>query len=196
MALASYSDLQSTVSRFLKRNDLSDLIPDFIAMAETSLNRTLQTAQQRNSFSITPTSNIVSLPTDCLKVIKVQWNKHPLDFIPESITAIDPTYQTECGYSIIGSKLFLQVGQLGSVLRVEYFQEIESLSDLNTSNWLLEDAPDVMLYATLIQAAIYVRDDDRLTLWTQAYASVLQALIDSDDDSQTPDSQTLVMRVG
>jgi hypothetical protein len=196
MALASYSDLQSTVARWLKRGDMTAFIPDFIMLAEASLNRVLNTTQQRTHWSITPTTNWVSLPTDLSKVITVQWNGHPLDFIPESRTATDPSYQMECGYAIQGGKLFLQVPQLGSVLRIEYYQEIESLSNSNTSNWLLEDGPDVYLFATLIQAAMYIRDDDRLQLWTQAYTQFLSDLIANDEDRLIPENSTLVMRAG
>ncbi|WP_250439885.1 hypothetical protein [Caballeronia sp. AZ1_KS37] len=196
MALSSYQDLQATVTRFGKRPDIADLIPDFIALAEVSLNRVLRTTQQRTHYSITPTTACVSLPTDLCKIVKVSYGGHPLDAIPESRTATDPAYQQDIGYSIHGGKLFLQVPSLGSVLRIEYFQELEPLSDANVSNWLLEDAPDVYLYASLIQLALYIRDDARLQIWTQAYTQVLNDLIDSDKDSQLAQNTPLTMKAG
>jgi hypothetical protein len=196
MALASYSDLQISVQRFLKRQDLSDLIPDFIMLAEASLNRALRTTQQRTHYTITPSTPYVSLPSDVAKVIKVSYGGQPLNLIPESRTSPKAAYQRDVGYAIQGSKLFLQVPALGQQLYVEYFQELEPLSDANTSNWLLEDAPDVYLFATLIQAAIFIRDDSRLQLWTQVYTQVLGDLTAGDADSQLPQNTPLTMRAG
>ena len=35
MALATYSDLKTSIANWLDRSDLTDVIPDFIALAET-----------------------------------------------------------------------------------------------------------------------------------------------------------------
>jgi hypothetical protein len=54
---------------------------------------------------------------------------------------------------------------------------LAKLSDANTSNWLLERHPDVYLYGALLQAAPYLRDDERVALWTPLYGQAIEDMI-------------------
>jgi hypothetical protein len=54
----------------------------------------------------------------------------------------------------------------------------------NTSNWLLADSPDIYLYASLLQAAPYLQDDQRITVWAALYTSALNDLKVSDERSR------------
>ncbi len=54
-------------------------------------------------------------------------------------------------------------------LRMVYEQNIDALADSNTSNWLLEAAPDLYLWAALSGASGFLQEDDRIALWKQEY---------------------------
>jgi hypothetical protein len=48
-----------------------------------------------------------------------------------------------------------------------------ALSDSNTSNWLLANAPDLYLYASCLEGAKYIRDDQEgVKLQTLVTASI------------------------
>jgi hypothetical protein len=194
--IADYSDLQIKVQQFLKRNDLSALIPDFIAIAENHFDRNIYTRARRSSFSITPSTTQVSLPSDWGRVIRAYYNGKTLEYFPndfESGYANGEATRIGYGYQIEGDTLSLSTPQLGQVLRVDYYTIIEPLSDTNPSNWLLEDAADIYLYGTLHEAAVYVRDDARMALWMQKRDAAIQELIDDDKLSRVPE-QPLQMR--
>ncbi|MCA8339884.1 hypothetical protein LGM81_29625, partial [Burkholderia multivorans] len=70
---------------------------------------------------------------------------------------------------------------------------IEPLSETNESNWLLEDAPDIYLFGALHEAAVYVRDDARATVWMQKRDLAIDELTAEDDAAKAAD-QPLVMR--
>jgi hypothetical protein len=61
-------------------------------------------------------------------------------------------------------------------INMTYIQKIASLSDSNTSNWLLADSPDLYLYAVLLETAIYLRDDERITAYAGMYQQKLAAM--------------------
>ena len=42
MALANYADLTASVANWLNRTDLTAIIPDFVAMAESDISRDLR----------------------------------------------------------------------------------------------------------------------------------------------------------
>lgn len=43
-------------------------------------------------------------------------------------------------------------------------------------NWLLTAEPDIYLYATLVESAPYLKDDERIAVWEQRYQDAAEAL--------------------
>jgi hypothetical protein len=64
-----------------------------------------------------------------------------------------------------------------------YYQKIPALSDSNTSNWLLEEFPDVYLYGSLTHSAPYLSEDERIAVWAQLYSAGVARVNQSSDDS-------------
>lgn len=57
-----------------------------------------------------------------------------------------------------------------------YAQTIPRLSDSNTTNWLLDLAPDVYLYGSLVHTAPYLKEDNRAAVWASIYQAALDAV--------------------
>ena len=82
-----------------------------------------------------------------------------------------------------GLRDYGQPGQIGLeptpdayVARLVYERTITSLSTSTTINWLLTSHPDIYLYATLCEAAPYLKDDNRLQMWQMLLAERLEEL--------------------
>ncbi|MCI3206558.1 MULTISPECIES: hypothetical protein [Pandoraea] len=196
MAITSYTDLQASMKRWLKRADLSDLFPDFIMLAEAHFDRTIYTRNARATFQITPTAPRIGLPSDWRRIIRAYYGGNTLSPFPSDFDSAYANGQQRdigFGYQIQGNSMTLSVPQLGQVLRLDYYTLIEPLSDSNESNWLLEDAPDAYLYGALHEAAVYTRDDARATLWGQKRDAAIGELIDDDNAAKVPE-QPLTMR--
>lgn len=196
MPFTTYAQLQTSVANWLKRNNLAANIPDFIALAEVRLNRRLSVRQMRTWFTVTPSNNYVTLPGDYNRAIRVMYGDQRLDFTTESIA--DPI-MTEGGqwnqFSIIGNRMWLLTQVDGTTkLTIHYYQNIEPLSDSNTSNWLLEDAPDLYLYAALLEAEVFVKNDERIAVWSAALERAIADLEQNDDASQFSGSSLAMKR--
>jgi hypothetical protein len=61
-----------------------------------------------------------------------------------------------------------------------YYKTIPALTDVNTTNWLLTAYPHVYLYASLIQAAPFLGNADRLGMWSQMLDLALNAIATAD----------------
>jgi hypothetical protein len=192
MTIQSYSDLQTSMGKWLKRGDLTALFPDFIMLAERNFDRKIKTRSRRESFAITPSKDLVALPADWGRLIVAKYDDRPLGFFPPSS---DPC-KIEFGYQILGDNLRLTVPQLGQRLFVEYYTAIEALSDTNQSNWLLEDAPDIYLWGALAEAADYTRDAANQQKWMARRDQAIADFVDDDSESRTAEDQPLVMRAG
>jgi hypothetical protein len=192
MAIESYADLQASMQKYLKRQDLAALLPDFITLAEEYFNDNVFTRARRVSYVITPMQYTVPLPSDWERVADVWYDTRQLDFRgPGSDTAYSGANNNPAAYGIyqiIGNTLAFsaRAAQLGAKLQIDYFPTLEPLSDTNVSNWLLEDSPSTYLYGALKEAAIYIRDDARLQLWQSLRDQAIQSKIDADTAAKTP----------
>ena len=61
--------------------------------------------------------------------------------------------------------------------RLAYYERLAPLSDSNTTNWLTVNAPDILLYATLIESGPHLRDDERIPMWTEQYTERSKGLV-------------------
>jgi hypothetical protein len=70
-----------------------------------------------------------------------------------------------------------------------YYAKIPALSDSNTSNWLLEESPDLYLYAALIQSAPYLKEDDRINVWAGLYQRLFDDMMLADERARIGSSK-------
>jgi hypothetical protein len=62
---------------------------------------------------------------------------------------------------------------------------LSKLSSSVATNWLLTSSPDIYLYGALLQAAPYLQDDARISVWSALYLAGIEQLQVADDRSTT-----------
>ena len=193
MALSTYSELKSSVADWLNRTDLTATIPDFISMAEAQIERKLRTRQMIVRANATISTEYGLVPSDFLEVksFKLQTNPvTPLQF--ETIDSLDnlqaqyPSASKPRFFSIVGSQIrTIPVPDSDYTAELTYYAKLTKLSSTVDSNWLLTAAPDVYLYGALLQAAPYLKDDARISVWATMYTSAMEDLQVADDRGAT-----------
>jgi hypothetical protein len=192
MAISTYSELLTAVANWAVRSDLTDRIPEFIALAEAKLNRELMCRQmeQRANASVdtaTDEPEYVTLPSDLQVIRRVSVSGEtgqpflqylsPVQFNDMRYSLIGDTTGLPRYFTVIGQEMeLLPVPDQDYELEIVYRKNIPALTEANTTNWLLTLAPDVYLYGTLREAAIYMQEDERAPLWAQGYASAVEGL--------------------
>lgn len=189
MAISTYSELKTAVADWLNRADLTAAIPNFIQLAEAKFNRELRTRQQVKRAYATLTGQYIQIPTDWLEAINLQLNVTPvrvLDFVTldqaDRIRANRYGETNADAYTIVGEQLEV-VPPVGANTEIDmtYYMKIPALSDGNPTNWLLTAWPDLYVYATLVHAAPYLKEDERVTLWKGMADQLLEEIRLSDE---------------
>jgi hypothetical protein len=178
----TYAELKSTIADYLNRDDLTSIIPTFIKLAEAKFNRKLRVRQMIKRATATIDAAFLDCPSDWLENKELQLNTNPLtklEVITESYgNELRATRYPAAGkpqyYAIVGTQLeFIPTPDSEYVGELTYYANIPSLSDSNTSNWLLAYAPDLYLYGALVEAEPYLKNDERLSIWGELYLRVI-----------------------
>lgn len=180
MAILNYADLKTTAANYLHRSDLTSVIPDFITMAEWRMARDLRVSQllATTNLTISPGGSTVALPTGFLSLVNVCIaNGAELQYVPPD--TIDR--QTGSGvpwlYTMLGTNIQVAPAwTAGGNLSTTYFKKETALSDSNQTNWYINNAPDTLLYATLLEAAPYLLNDSRIEVWDKYYQRGINAV--------------------
>lgn len=178
MDLSTYSGLKAAVADYLNRDDLTSVVPGFVALAEAKFNRKLRARQMIKRATATIDTQYFAYPADWLEARDFILSTNPItkmEFVTEdqandlrATTVIAP--QKPRYYTIIGSQIDVLVTPDTSYSGIlSYYAKIPALSDSNTSNWLLAYAPDLYLYGALLESAPYLKDDERIAVWSQLY---------------------------
>ena len=182
MALDTFSGLKTTIADYLNRDDLTSIVPSFITLAEAKFNRKLRVRQMVKRATATLDTQYFAFPADFLQAKEFQLNTNPITYL-QYVTQNQGDYSSSTQYISVGKPQFYTI--IGTQIQViptpdtgytgelTYYGKIPALSDSNTSNWLLIYAPDLYLYGALLEAAPYLKDDERLATWSTLYTNSL-----------------------
>ena len=182
MAITTYTELKTSVGNWLNRDDLTAVIPDFIALAEAQMDRALRHWRMEKRVETTLDEQYENLPTDFLEMLELSLTDGTYLTLISTADMQRRKQASQAGgnprfYRITSNQIeFYPAPASGSALSMQYYAKTEALSDSVASNWILENAPDAYLYGALLQAAPYLGDDARAQVWTSLFTASLEAL--------------------
>lgn len=192
MAISTFAELKTAIARWLWRydSDIDAVATDLVMLCEDMLNNgteataPLRVKEMETSASISLVSGVGTLPTDYLGYREVK------DGSGRTIAPAPPSYAgQETLYSsggraqyfaIKGGDIVTYPGDAGPIT-LEYWQGIPALSDAAPSNWLLAKSPRVYLFGSLMMGEAFMKEDDRLPMFANAFREGVEALTKSDN---------------
>lgn len=194
MTISSYSDLVTAVTEYLAREEDTTLIariPTFIQLVEAKLNRDLLVRQmEKRATAMFNTAGadpeFVSLPDDFQSMRRIRLSS--VDGKP-NLSYMAPLQMDEYRhdvanisgrplfFTIVGDELeFCPTPSEDYTIEMIYRRTIPALTSSNTTNWLLDIAPDAYLYGALLESMPYTKNYDRMQVWGQGFANAVDEL--------------------
>jgi hypothetical protein len=177
MSLTTYDGLKLSVADWLNREDITSIIPDFIELAENRIFHELRAPINEKTSDLTlGADGYATIPSDYLEVKDLFWNYDPLSrvsltqlhsFIERAGVAPEVFAREQSKFIVYPNPT--QV--VGDTLRIIYYFTPEHLSSSVTTNSIFQTAPELYLYATLVEAANYLGSDS--SRWEGAYQSAM-----------------------
>lgn len=201
-AFTSYDNLKTNIADYLARQDLTDKIPMFVALAEKRLNRDLRLRQtlQQSTYNLTSGFQVPT-PTDFLEMKDIHIDANPI--VNLNFKTVSQFYRLSnvsgsgvpVNYTLVSNNFVLAPRPTGSsTINMTYYKIPNILSDTNPSNEYLEVCPDLLLYASLVESAPFLMNDERLTTWEALYTRGLTSITKSDEQSEFP-AQPLAVQI-
>jgi hypothetical protein len=182
----------------MERNDVQFVaqIPSLIGLAESAIAAELKTYLQLTVVETTLAQNqvILAKPARWRKTVSMKANGRPIllrsqDYIAQyqsESTPSDVKYYGEYDYN---NWAFAPAPAEDTAIEIIYYSEIQPLDSSNQQNLFTREAPQAMLFGTLLQAQGYLKALDKLPVWKQYYTDSLAAL-KKEDNSRRIDRNT------
>ena len=174
MTITNYGTLKTAIADTLNRDDLTSVIPRFVAMTHAQFNRKIRSHRQIARASLTINTQIEALPDDWMETIRITMDGNPIRVLTQ-ISVDDLTrYRTAVNDATDAPAYFAHNGTDIEVFptpstsytgQITYYAKIAALSADGDTNWLLTNHPDLYLYGALVHTAPYLKDDSRLAVW-------------------------------
>ncbi len=199
VAIGTYAQLITECQDWLfGRADIAAKVPSFVRLFEAKANRTLKCRQmeQRSTTTTDPDADapeFVELPDDFHSMRKVRLTNIPgkprLKFATGA--QLDDLREKGCDqpgtpiwFTIAGDEMELcPTPAVAVTIEMNYRKYLPALSDSNQTNWLLDMAPDAYLYGSLMEAAPYLHEDERIQVWASGVQGAIDQLNSLSDEA-------------
>lgn len=196
MAFDTFDTLKDAVREWVHRDDLTDRIPDFIALGEARIGRELRLRRQVTTITSNTTAGTrtIALPNDFLELARLRCTSpdQPIDYI--AATQIASAYfDSDTGsprrFAIEGAELHLypKPDAIYSIA-LTYYARVPALSASAPTNWLLSEQPGLYLFAALAEAAPFIGQDERAPMWDGRFRAEAESVRTADMRAQSSGS--------
>jgi hypothetical protein len=213
-AVMTYNTLVSDVKAYLERGGSTDTeviaqIPRFIMLAQERIAREVKVLGtiQYVSGNMASGVSVYAKPGRWRETVHLNFGsgtgnntrnflfKRNYDALrsywPDDTQTGTPAYYAEYNFTHF---LVVPTPNAAYPFELAYWELPEPIDTGNQTNWLTQYAPDLLLYATLLETAPFLKTDERIQVWQQMYDRAAKAL-GAEDAQRGTDSAANPMKV-
>lgn len=199
----TYDSLVQDVIRYMERDDASfvEQIPRLIMLAEQEIATQVKTLWQLSVVETTlltgSQGRVLEKPARWRKTISMKVNGQPIQHRSQDYVALVgtqtgigvPQYYADYDYN---HWAFAPTPDAPYSVEIVYYERVQPLDSANQQNLITREAPQALLFGTLLQAQGYLKNDSKLAVWKQYYDTSMAAL-KNENNSRNVDRNTSIM---
>ena len=190
-AIDTFSEIKTAVGDYLDRSDINSQIDEFIRFGELRIFRECRLRAFETALSSTIASGVIAVPSAYIEMKYAYVDGSPTSSLQrKDLSYIYEKYPTRSAdskpkfYAREGSNfIFGPYPDSGYTIKGIYYGALTALSTDNETNWIATDAPDLLVYAALLEAEPFLGNDERIPVWEAAYNRT-KAHIQAQDDQE------------
>lgn len=165
MSLNNYANLKQAIENWSHRTDISDVIDDFIDLAESRIDNRLQLRANELRATASATTRFLALPNGFLQMRRLSVISGSQTYEIQFKSPEQMTIQSASGrprqYTVTSQLEFDRVPDASYTLEMSYYRTLTPLSDSNTTNDVLTNYPDLYLYGALAEVHRWAMNEER-----------------------------------
>lgn len=189
MALNNYTDIAEKLEEWLNRVGSSPVTTnaeDFIRLAQIRIQEQIRLSSMEKLVSLTITASQAAIPSDFLEVKEMvafdgesAWDVYRATYtrVRNQRLRTDLT-GPEFFDTVAGNFEFGPAPSSGVSVDLVYYQEFTFISPTNPTNLVSDDNPELILYAALIEASVFLKDFEQEKVYKGKYNGSLKRLED------------------
>jgi hypothetical protein len=191
MYTMTYSSLLEDLRRYLERGFTAESdqivyeqLPRLVTLGERRISRELKIQGFIRAVTTPLQTGVATYrkPDRWRDTVSMTVNGSPIfarsyeycrSYWPDEAETAAPQFYADYDYN---HWLITPTPDANSNLEVMYYEQPRFLGEDFQTNWLTEYAPDLLLYAALLEATPFLKKDERIGTWQQMYDRAAQAL--------------------
>lgn len=189
MSITTYSELKTALANWSKRSDLTTLMGDFIALAESDMQVRLKLVDFEDIASVAVTDGAGATPTGYSGARSAYWDGNldaPVKYVtPAQFDAMRNKSGTPAFFTVVGSDILTSPSNTGNLV-MTYHARFTPLSDVATSNVILTNYPDAYLHGSLAQLYTYCFDTQMATFHGGLFDAAVKRIVKDNAERKYP----------
>ena len=197
----TYDSLITDIIAYAERDDavFEAQIPRFILLAEKEIAAEFKTFWEIRAVTSTMTANTATLEkparwrkTASISVAGFTLYERDQDYITQynaEVASSQPKYYAEIDYKYWS---FAPIADKAYPMFIQYWEQVQPLSVSNQTNLITSEAPQLLLFACMLQSAYFLKDQTKISYWQNMYSQASAALT-GEDQSRVIDRNTAVI---
>jgi hypothetical protein len=197
----TYDNLVADIIKYSERDDTGfvDQIPMLIGLAEQAIAAEVKTLWELNVVTTTliPTQGTLTKPARWRKTVSMKINGEPVthrsqDYVAQvqsEYSNAQPLFYADYDYDhwALGPS-----PDAAYSVEIIYYSRIQPLDSSNQENLITREAPQALLFGTLLQTQGFLKSPDKLQIWQGMYEKAMNAL-KAENTSRNVDRNTSVL---
>lgn len=175
--IVDYGTLKTAIADWINRKDLTARIPDFISMGESDIFRGFRTDTGNLSLrcrdnlvkaSLVPVDGVITLPSDFREIKEVTMDDRGITPISDQFYNELRNYDGQTRvFSLRGTEWFqYPQSDTDDTFDIIYYADFKgTLVDDVDTNPVLTNLSDIYLFAAMVYAELFIKNDARSATW-------------------------------
>lgn len=202
----TYDNLVTDIAQYLERTDAATLakIPTFIGLTEQKIATQLKILGNLTvqASTLVQGANIIDKPARWHKTVSfnitVAGRRRPVllrayeylrEYWPDPAQESIPKFYADYDYT---HWMIAPTPDAAYNFEILYYERIQPLDSSNQTNWFTIYAPQALLYGSLVEASMFLKNYDKAAAYGQQFDTIMQTMV-VENKLRIADRQAVVM---
>jgi hypothetical protein len=188
MSLTTYAEIKDATLRWLNREGFTELdtdIEDMMAIGQRTIWRRANLNAMLTVSTLAVDAAFETAPADLLRLKSLTLQKGSQSYDLRSVPLRQLYLAQDTGrprfFSVVGTSIYFgPTPDQEYTVDIIYYAALANVSASNDSNWVSDNYPELIIWATMYEALLWLKDDNRAAVYFSRMNSLIDEIMESE----------------